>query len=76
MTLTIEKSLKDFNFWGGAVSNAAKLTLEELDRVEEILEDILPEPLSTTELNDWFWFDFETICEWLDLDWEDVMARE
>ena len=76
MTMTIEKSLRDFHFWGGAASNAAKLTLEELDRIEEILENSFPEPFSTTEINDWFWFDFETICEWLELNWEEVMARE
>ena len=79
MTLTIEKSLNDFNFWGGAASNAAKLTLEEMDELEEQLEEIdrLNEngPMSVTELNDWFWFDFETICDWLGLDYEEVLAR-
>lgn len=81
MTMTIEKKLRDFNFWGGAATNAAKLTFEELDRLEAELEEINEsngdEPMSTTEVNDFMWFDFENICnDWLGLDYEKVMARE
>ena len=80
MTMTIEKKLRDFHFWGGAATNAAKLTPEELDNIEEQLEETLDwdrnEPYSTTEINDFFWFNFETVCEWLGLDYEEVMARE
>lgn len=80
MTMTIEKKLRDFHFWGGAATNAAKLTPEELDNIEEQLEETLDwdrnEPYSTTEVNDFFWFNFETVCEWLGLDYEEVMARE
>ena len=43
------------------------LTPEQLDEVEEILEDLYPEGLSETEVNDLFWFEFETIKEWLGL---------
>ena len=81
MTMTIEKKLRDFNFWGGAATNAAKLTFEELDRLEAELEEINESngdgPMSTTEVNDFMWFDFESICQdWLGLDYEEVMARE
>ena len=80
MTMTIEKKLRDFHFWGGAASNAAKLTPEELDRIDQELEEINEangdEPMSTTEVNDFFWFNFEMVCEWLNLDYEEVMARE
>lgn len=79
MTMTIEKSLKDFHFWGGAATNAAKLTPEELDSIEEQLEELIDEtsePWSVTEVNDFFWFQFEDVCEWLGLDYEEVMARE
>lgn len=77
MTMTIEKSLRDFHFWGGAAANAAKLTHEELDTIEEYMESILSsdEFWSTTEVNDLFWFQFEDVCEWLGLDYEEVMAR-
>ena len=80
MTMTIEKKLRDFNFWGGAATNAAKLTIDQLDRIEQEIEEINEangdEPMSVTEVNDFFWFDFETVCEWLGLDYEEVMARE
>lgn len=78
MTMTIEKKLRDFHFWGGAAANAAKLTPEELDTLESQLEEIRgdDEPWNTTEINDIMWFQFEDVCEWLDLDWEEVMARE
>ena len=79
MTMTIEKKLRDFHFWSGAATNAAKLTPEELDTLESQLEEINDEReiiWSTTEINDFMWFDFETVCEWLGLNWEEVMARE
>lgn len=76
MTMTIEKSLKNFNFWGGAASNASKLTPDELDRLEQFIESLGEEPWSVTEVNDMMWFSFENVCEWLDLDYEQVMARE
>lgn len=79
MTMTIEKKLRDFHFWSGAAANAAKLTSDELDRLEAEIEgwrcgDV--EPWSINEINDMMWFEFENICEWLGLDYEEVMARE
>ena len=79
MTMTIEKKLRDFHFWSGAATNAAKLSYEELDKLEDQLEAMIDddEPWSTTEVNDWMWFDFEDICEdWLGIDYEEIMARE
>lgn len=79
MTITIEKKLRDFHFWSGAATNAAKLTPEELDTMEEYMENVVysnDEPWSATEINDYFWFQFEDICEQLGLDYEEVMARE
>ena len=79
MTMTIEKKLRDFHFWSGAATNAAKLTPEELDQLDEMIDE-LNEPsgdyMSTTEVNDMMWFQFEDICDWLGLDYEEVMARD
>ena len=75
MTMIIEKKLRNFTFWGGAAMNAAKLTPDELDRIEELWEEIDDAP-TITEINDGFWFDFENLCDWLGLDYEEVMARE
>lgn len=78
MTMTIEKKLRDFHFWGGAATNAAKLTDDELDTLEIVIEEFAEgrDPWTTTEINDIFWFDFENILEWIGLDYEEVMARE
>jgi hypothetical protein len=78
MTMTIEKKLRDFHFWGGAATNAAKLTPEELDTLEDMLEELQgdADPWSATSINDELWFDFENVCDWLGLNWEEVMARE
>ena len=80
MTIKIEKKLRDFEFWSGAKTNAEKLTAEELDYLEEQMDEICQIDggtiMTETQVNDFMWFDFETICEWLDLDYEEVMARE
>lgn len=67
MKITTEQTLKNFEFWSGAKENANSLTYSQLDEVENILEDIYPDGLSETELNDLFWFDFDTIKEWLNI---------
>ena len=65
-----EMNLRDFEFWSGAKSNAETLTDEQLDMVESILEDSFPDGMDETQINDIFWFDFDTIREWLGI--EDV----
>lgn len=79
MTISREIKLRDFRFWSGAASNAAKLTPDELDQLEsqlEELKDYNDEPWTATEVNDLLWFQMEDVCEWLGLDYEEVMSRE
>ena len=68
MKLFYEKSLRDFPFWSGAFTNASKLTPEQLDEIESILEESYPDGMSETELNDLFWFDFDSVLVSLGLD--------
>ena len=65
MKVTTEQSLSNFNFWSGAKDNAAELTDSQLDQVESILEDLYPDGISETTINDFFWFEFDTVKEWL-----------
>lgn len=58
MTYKVEKSLKDFDFWSGAIANAKNLTDEEFDLIESYLEES-GELMTETEINDFFWFDME-----------------
>lgn len=67
MKIYKEESLQNFEFWSGAKVNAEQLTAQQFDEVEAILEDIYPEGIDETTINNLFWFYFETIAEWLGL---------
>lgn len=58
-------SLENFQFWGGAKDNAKKLSSSELDSLESQLEELYPDGMSDTDLNDTMWFSFAEICQWV-----------
>ena len=60
-----EISLRNFNFWSGGKDTAEALSLEEIDTVESMLEDAYPDGMEDTAINDFFWFERDTIAEWL-----------
>lgn len=77
MKIYEEKSLRNFDFWSGACDTVKYLTLEELDQIEEMLEEINPDGMEDVEINDFFWFDDDTIAEWLGYeDFEELMHRD
>lgn len=63
MIVKSDTTIREFNFWSGAKDTVRYLTLEELDSVESILDDLYPDGISETDLNDFFWFDNDTIAE-------------
>lgn len=66
MKYYVEDSLRNFQFWSGGKDRAELLTDEQFDTVEQMMEEIEPEDgWSDTTINDFFWFEFNTICEWL-----------
>lgn len=65
MRIYTEQNLPNFNFWAGAKDNAAMLTYSELEQLEFMLEDIYPDGMDETTINDILWFDFEWVCECL-----------
>ena len=71
MKVYSEINLRDFEFWSGAKLNAETLTSKQLDIVGSILEDAYPDGISETQINDFFWFDFDTIREWLGIKGEE-----
>lgn len=76
MTITTEKSLKNFEFWSGALDRVKYLTDEELDTIEVILEELNPDGLSDTEINDTFWFGEDEIAYWLGYNsFDEIMER-
>lgn len=77
MKIYTEKSLNDFDFWSGAKGTVKYLTEDEINQIENILEDCFPEGMSETEINDFFWFENDTIAEWLGYSsFDDIMYRE
>lgn len=65
MKIYTEQSLKDFEFWSGARDRAKYLTDDQFDTIEAILEDAYPDGMTDTEINDFFWFEEDTVADWL-----------
>lgn len=66
MKYFVEESLRDFNFWSGGKDRAELLTDEQFDTVEQMMEEMDPaDGWTDTAINDFFWFDFDTIAQWL-----------
>ena len=63
MKLYNELDLSQFEAWSGAVNTMEELTNEEMVILEETLEELYPEGLSETQLNDILWFEDEWISE-------------
>lgn len=77
MKLFKEESLSNFEFWSGGKDTAEYLTEQEFDQIETILEELYPDGMSDTELNDLFWFEDDTIAEWLGYSsFEEIMNRD
>ena len=69
MKITSEMSLKNFKAWSGAKDTLNKLI--ELDKCEElefILDNLYPDGLTDTQLNDILWFNDEWIYEMLGIE--------
>lgn len=77
MKVYTETSLRDFEFWCGAKDTVEYLTDEELEKIEAILEELNPDGMSDTEVNDVFWFEEDWIAEMLGYnDFEEIMHRD
>lgn len=77
MKVYTETSLTDFDFWSGAKYTAKYLTDDELDTIEAILEDIYPDGMSETQINDIFWFEEDWIAEMLGYEnFEAIIQRD
>lgn len=71
----IKTGLKDFDFYLTAEDNAHRLTLEELEKVENNFHNFFNETPYWDEVNNLFWNDFEEVFDFLELNIEDVRAR-
>lgn len=70
MKIYREESLSNFEFWSGAIANAEEFTLEELDRIGDMLEAESPDGMDETEINDLMWFEPEYLASLIGLEWD------
>ena len=77
MKVYTETSLTNFEFWSGAKDTVKYLTYDELEQIEAILEDVYPDGMEDTQINDIFWFEDDWIAEMLGYeDFEALMHRD
>ena len=74
MKVYYEKSLSEFDFWSGAKDTAKYLTDGDFAAIESVLNELYPEGMEEMEVNDFFWFEDDSIAEWLGYEsFEDLM---
>ena len=66
-----ELSLKDFESWSGATETKNIIINEGKEEdFEELIEELFPNGVSATELNDLLWFDQEYVLNTLGIETE------
>ena len=77
MTITYELDLNRFEAWSGAVDTLERIQREgKCAELENILEELYPDGMTETELNDLLWFDSESVYEWLGIRSEGQIEKE
>ena len=77
MKIYKEESLRNFEFWSGAKDRVKYLGDNELDTFESILEEMYPDGVDETQINDIFWFEEDWIAEMLGYNsFEEIMNRD
>ena len=72
MKITMELTLLDFNAWSGATYTRDRIIKEnKVEEFDQLIEELYPQGLSETELNDLLWFDDEWIFESLGMEIEE-----
>lgn len=77
MVITYDLDLNSFNAWSGAVDTLNRIQREgKCEELENILEDLYPDGMTETQLNDLLWFDSESVYEWLEIRSEEQIRKE
>ena len=77
MTITYELDLNSFQAWSGAVDTLERIQREgKCAELENVLEDIYPDGMTETQLNDLLWFDSESVYEWRGIRSEEQIEKE
>ena len=77
MTITYELDLNSFQAWSGAKDTLDRIQREgKCAELENVLEELYPDGMTETELNDLLWFDSESVYEWLGIRSESQIEKE
>lgn len=77
MTITANISLRDFEAWSGARQTLNRLiNTNTVEDFESVLEDLYPDGINETALNDILWFDDEWVFETVGLKTYDEIYSE
>ena len=77
MIITYELDLNSFEAWSGAKDTLDRIQREgKCAELENILEELHPDGMTETELNDLLWFDSESVYEWLGIRSEEQIEKE
>lgn len=72
MKIYKEINLESFEAWGNAIGTLDKVReAGKCDELESIIEELYPDGMSETDLNDLLWFEPKTVYEWLGIEEEE-----
>ena len=70
-TFNENAEIRDFNAWSGAVDTKDRIIEEgKADEFDNLIEELYPDGLSETQLNDILWFNSEWVFENLGIEEE------
>ena len=79
MKYQVEDTIHHFHFWGGAKDTIEELTADEMDSLEQLIEEMFcdsDELPTDTDINDFVWFERDTIAQHLGYDdFDELMHR-
>ena len=75
MTYTVEKPLSQFEFWSGAKERTDHLTIEQLDRLDNLMPEVLGENPTDAAINNLFWFEEDYIAQLLGFNSFEALVR-
>lgn len=77
MTIKSDISLENFGAWSGGKSTLDRIINEgKCGELESMLEDLYPDGMTDTQLNDLLWFDSDTVFGWLGIRTYDQIKEE
>lgn len=77
MKIISEVSIERFEAWSGGRDTLDRIINEgKCDILESVLEDMYPDGLTDTELNDILWFESENVYEWCGIRTESDIKAE